>query len=58
MRTRSLQDTKARIRTIQPQEVILMKAISKPFAKLAARLKRRNINIMDLLMKLLAGFGV
>ena len=35
-----------------------MKAISKPFAKLAARLKRRNINIMDLLMKLLAGFGV
>lgn len=35
-----------------------MKAISKPFAKLAARLKRQNINIMDLLMKLLAGFGV
>lgn len=35
-----------------------MKAISNPFAKLAARLKRRNINIMDLLMKLLAGFGV
>ncbi len=35
-----------------------MKAISNPFAKLAARLKRQNINIMDLLMKLLAGFGV
>lgn len=35
-----------------------MKAISKPFAKLSAKLKRRNINIMDLLMKLLAGFGV
>ena len=35
-----------------------MKAISNPFAKLSARLKRRNINIMDLLMKLLAGFGV
>ena len=35
-----------------------MKAVSKPFAKLAARLKRQNINIMDLLMKLLAGFGV
>ena len=35
-----------------------MKAISKPFAKLSAKLKRQNINIMDLLMKLLAGFGV
>ena len=35
-----------------------MKAISNPFAKLSARLKRQNINIMDLLMKLLAGFGV
>lgn len=35
-----------------------MKAISNPFAKLAAKLKRQNINIMDLLMKLLAGFGV
>lgn len=35
-----------------------MKAIGNPFAKLAARLKRQNINIMDLLMKLLAGFGV
>ncbi len=35
-----------------------MKAIGNLFAKLAARLKRQNINIMDLLMKLLAGFGV